>query len=192
MSLRDALVKAGAVDKKKVREVERELKQERKQQQAHRERKHIVEAKAREEAREARERLERERLAARKAREQSHDAAARRQSIRQMLRHHGLQPAGGPARFYHRSHDGRLLLRLDLPWTLARALRIGGLGLAALENEYADEVVYLLIPRQVAERIASLDPSNLVFFNATPPDPADPAETLLDENVGRTVLRSPV
>ena len=49
MSLRDAMLKAGVVDKKKVQDVNRQLKQERKADQGARERKAVVEAKEAEE-----------------------------------------------------------------------------------------------------------------------------------------------
>lgn len=189
MSLRDALLKAGAVDKKKVREVERSLKEDRKQQQGHRERKHVVETRERETAEAQRERELRERLEARKARESEREVLARAQRVRQILRHHGIQPAGGPARFHHRDADGVLLPRLELPWTLARGLRSGRMALAALRADYSDEVDYLLVPREVAERVHALEPGALVFFNAEAPDPADESEQLLDEHVDRTVLR---
>lgn len=189
MSLRDALLKAGAVSNKKVAEVNRQLKDERKHAQAQREKKTLSEARAEQERREAAEHRLRELAEARRQREALHGAEAARLRTRELIRSHRLRFADGPARFWHPAVDGVGLLRLDLPWPLARELRAGRLAVAVLEPSWGGEPEYHLLPRGIADRIAEQDPRAVVFCNPTVPDPDDPTLRLLDEDVARTPPR---
>lgn len=186
MSLRDALLKAGAVNQKKVAEVNRELKHERKQAQAQRERRTVLEAEAERARAEAAERRKQEVLTARRERQAQQGAAAARLRTQQLIRRYHLRYREGPARFYHPDLGGRHLLRLDLPERLAQELRAGALAVAALQPSWGGEPDYHLIPREVALRIVEQDAGSVVFFNPQAPDPADPALQLLDEGVART------
>lgn len=186
MSLRDALLKAGAVNKKAVQKTERELKQQRKQHQGARERKSEVEAREKAEAAQR----EQDRLA------RAREAIARRESmaelserarnargvrVRQLLAAHGIEPQHGEVRFFVPSLDRTHLVRLELSWGLARALREGRMAVAAVERAYSDDPDYRVVNRLIAERVLSVDPRFIVFHNAEPPD--DEAERLLLDEV---------
>ena len=179
VSLRDQLLKAGIVDKKKVQQAERDQKQARRLQQGHREKQ--AEREARAEAEQAA-RLEAERQQRqdeRRAREQAREAAERLRQVDNLLRHHALPaPRGGTQRFWYRSPDGRQALRLTLPERLAVELRAGRLALAWHGSPASPTVI--LIPRDTALRVERLLPERLLFFNLQAPPPDDPSLALAD------------
>jgi uncharacterized protein len=176
-SLRDQLLKAGLVSAREKQKVERELKEERRKAQAHREAKNLVEA--REQAERERARLEalQQRIDERKARQAVVEAEARRHQVDQLLSAHATAFRGGPQPFWHRTLDGRFCHRLDLPEWMAQDLRSGRAAVAARER--MGEVDYVVIARDIALRVTALLPERLVFFNGELPDPADPSEKLL-------------
>ncbi|MCP4808607.1 MAG: DUF2058 domain-containing protein [Proteobacteria bacterium] len=168
MSLRDALLKAGAVDKKQKRKVERDLKKSRKKSQGDRERAHVVRKREKAQARQEKERLKAERLKARKAREKGSAQEAAKLRVRHLIQAHGVHLKGGTGtRFYFPMMDGVTIGRLWTPWTIARSLRAGQSAIAALVVPYDDEVTYLVIPRDIALTIRASAPEQLVFFNET-------------------------
>lgn len=176
MSLRDAMLKAGVVDKKKVRDTERALKESRRQEQGHREARALVEA--REAAllaaeREEDQRRQREERARRESEQAAAEGALR---VRHLLRHHRLRVGSGMVRFHHRAADGPTLVAWDLPRFVAEGLRDGRLAVAALREPGG--VAYALIVAEVALKVQAIRPEDLVFFNVTPPG-SDPAEALL-------------
>ena len=61
---------------------------------------------------------------------------------------------------------------------LAWDLRSGQLAIALKGDPAAWEPSYVLIPRELVERIQGLEPDRILFFNETPPDKEDPAERL--------------
>jgi uncharacterized protein YaiL (DUF2058 family) len=186
MSLRDAMLKAGVVDKKKVQDVNRQLKQERKADQGARERKWILEAKEAEERQRAKEEHERQVIEARRAREAERGAQANALRVRQLLRRHRLHVREGGTAFYVRSLDGQKLLRLNLPVNIARDLRGGRLALAALEPSYGGPPDYFLITRDVALRVLESQGA-LPFFNEHPA-PDTPDQQLLQDEAQRAEL----
>lgn len=180
MSLRDALVKAGAVSKKRKAATERELKRQRKKRQGNQERKGVI---ARRE-RDARKAAEAERLAkVRAARRARHDIDAKH--ARSMRALHLItahqQPIGmGRARFYFVGLDGVHVQRLWVPWRVARGLRAGALAICALEHRF-DQVEYVVVPRAIALNVRDLKPAVVRFLNETPADPDDPENGFIDD-----------
>jgi uncharacterized protein len=176
-TLRDQLLKAGLVSAKEKQRIERELKEERRRAQAHRESKSVVEAREREErARAAREELE-HRIEERRARQVEAEAEARRHQVNQILSAHAMAFRNGTQRFWHLTLDRKVCHRLDLPEWMAQDLRSGRAAVAAREK--MGEIDYVVVARDVARKAASLLPDRIVFFNDVPPDPDDPTERLL-------------
>jgi uncharacterized protein YaiL (DUF2058 family) len=180
MSLRDALVKAGAVSKKRKAATERELKRQRKKKQGSQERKGVV---ARRE-RDARKAAEAKRLqAVRDARQARHavDALhARGMRVLHLLTAHRQQVGMGRARFYFVGLDGLHVQRLWVPWKVARGLRAGALAICALEHRF-DQVEYVVVPRAIALNVRALKPAAVRFLNDTPADPEDPQNGFIDD-----------
>jgi uncharacterized protein YaiL (DUF2058 family) len=176
MSLRDQLLKAGVVDKKKVAEVNRSLKDQRKQEQGQREARSVVQAReeAQRQATAAAERAARQ--AEQQAREAAREEAERQRTVGNLLRSHRLPDKRGPQRFYHRAPDGRTLLRLDLPESIAWELRRGRLAIAWAGDPARPDI--LLVPSPIARRVAELHPGRVLFHNAEPPAWDDPSEEL--------------
>ena len=171
MSLRDALLKAGAVNKNQKREAERDLKKNRKKKQGERERAKVVKRREQEAARLARQEKESAYVAARKRREGESAAAAAQLRVRHLIQAHGVQVKGGKGtRFYFPMLDGVTIGRLIVPWSVARSLRAGQSAIAALVLPYDDEVDYRIVPRAVAEDIRRVAARQIVFFNETAGD----------------------
>lgn len=185
MSLRDALLKSGAVSKKQVKGTERRLKRERKKQEASKEKAKLV---ARREA-EARERAQaaatQAKLEERIALAKIERAAAQKLRLIHLLQGGHLRLSGGPARFFFVGRDQRTIERLWLPWSVARGLRAGALAIASLEQRHV-EASYVVIERPLAEQVQAIHPPSIRFFNVTPADDADPALGLVDDWVGES------
>ncbi|MCB9778463.1 MAG: DUF2058 family protein [Alphaproteobacteria bacterium] len=179
MSLRDQLLKAGLADKKKAGKLARDEKKARKQAQGHKEKKKVVEAReqaARDAAADAAADARRD---AARARREAQDARDRVRTVQNLLRDYRLRLRPGNHRFFFRSPDGRLALRLDLSPSVAFDLRAGRLAIGWHGDPAEPDIV--VVPRDTAERVARLEPARLLFFNQTPPDPDDPAERLLGD-----------
>ena len=189
MSLRDQLLKAGVVDKKKVQEVNRDLKKERKETQAQREARAVVESREAAE-RQAAAQAERERRQAEKAaREAAREAAERQRSVGNLLRAYRLPDKAGPQPFYHWAADRTHIHRLSLPESWAWDLRRGRLAVA-WSGEGPEDPQYLVLPRETAERVLLMDPARILFVNPAPPDPDDPSLELCPPPSGPPDLRA--
>ena len=182
MSLRDALLKSGAVSKKQVKGTERRLKKERKQKEASKEKARLVaqreaqaQAKAKAEATQAK--LE-ERIALAKI----EAAAAKKLRLVHLIQGGHLRLSGGPARFFFVGRDDKTVGRLWVPWTVARGLRSGALAIAILQQRHEDDD-YVVIERALAEQVLGIHPPAIRFFNTTPPEDL-PELGLLDDWMG--------
>ena len=163
MSLRDQLLAKGLVSKKKARSVDRDLKKTRKKKQGQRRRRSEVEAEQRARV-EAAEEAEREtRMADRRRREVEQARTQRALQVLQIVHGNRLKVAG-KVRFYHRSADGRLLVRMTVSERAAFQLRNGDLGICALAAAAAP--TYVVLPRSAIERLKELAP-HLVVFHVT-------------------------
>lgn len=182
MSLRDALLKSGAVDKKAKQQADRALKQARKREQAQQQRKRDLERAAREQAAAAAQDAEAARMARRVQRQEERADATRQLRVRHLISHHRLPLDRGEVRFFHKDVDGRRLHKLRVPTRIAEGLRQGALGIACLESPDADPE-YVVLAREPAERVAALDPRVVVFLPDLADDlAADPALGWADED----------
>ncbi len=184
MSLRDALLKAGAVDKKKLRQTERELKRQRRKAEGSKDKKKKLLAAERAEKQAAFEARQAERLAARKRHEGESARAAAELRVRHLVKAHAIQTrGGGGTRFFFPMLDGRSIGRLRVPWSVARGLRAGDYGIAALTSPFGDPE-YLIVDRQAAEKVHASSASTLVFWNQEPGSAQDPADCFTDDLSG--------
>lgn len=162
MNLRDQLLKAGLVDKKRAEQAAREKRQEEKKalsQQEDRDTRERREAAAREAGRAAKEAevvAHRREADAREARE----LAERRP--RQILRAKRIRFRPGPQPFWHRAPDGVQVWRLDLPEHLALDLRWGRVAVAWCDDAHPEVV---LVDQETAQRIEQLRPELVLFRN---------------------------
>ncbi len=174
MNLRDQLLKAGLVDKKRADQVGREKRKDEKIAAGHQ-----VDKATRErqeaEAREVQRRADEE-TRIRKRREADAREAEQRKLIssRQILRSHRVRYRPGPQRFWHWSPDRREAWRLDLPEHVASDLRLGRLVIAWVDG---DDPEVVLIEPLVANRIEALRPELILFRNRGPVD-TDPSQQL--------------
>ena len=175
MSLRDALFNAGVVDKKKVKKVNRDLKKKRKKKQAHREKKKVLEAREQQQRDADRQARHEARLTARQESRAEAETRGRALRTRHIVQAHTVNYRMGPVRFHHVDGEGRLALKLRLPWSIARGLKEGRYAVARLERPYLEDA-YVIIDRDAALRV----PEALVFFNESPPEDL-PENGLLEE-----------
>ena len=179
MSLRDQLLKAGLADKKKVQEVNRELKQQRKREQAERERKSVL---ARREAEAARAEVEARAAAQQAARAEAQarrDEADRRRLVDNLTRAYRIRWRTGAHPFFLRGPQGQRVLRLMVPETIALDLRGGQLAICWLGEDPTDPEELLVLPADAAARVEQAAPGRRLFWNEAPPEKEDPAERLL-------------
>lgn len=159
MSLRDQLLKAGLATKKDVAKVNRELKQERRQEQAHQKPKAELRREAEEAARAEAEAIK-ARARARRERDEARAAAERALQIRQIARSHALRGRGNLA--YHvLARDGRTVARLLVSERVAFMLRCGEVGVVELPAEPGrDQGVgeLIVVSRRAAVRLREIDP----------------------------------
>ncbi len=181
VSLRDALLKSGAIDKKKLRETERELKRQRKQDEGSRDKKKRLQAQERAARQAESEARQAQRLEARKRHESESSKAAAALRVRHLVKAHAIQTrGGGGTRFYFPMLDGKTIGRLRVPWTVARGLRAGDYAVAALTNPYSDPE-YLIVDRVAAEKVHASSASTLVFWNQEPGSAQDPSDCFTDD-----------
>lgn len=179
-SLRDQLLQKGLVTKKQAQRVNRELKDERKVEQA--QRKSKSELKAEEDALRAAEEAElvARRKAERDEREARKDALERELRVRNLVSGNRVRPGRGQL-FWHRSFTGPELLRVEVSTGMAYELRSGQAGIAALRRSWeATEVEYVVISRKAALVLLELAPEHLVFFVEDVAGISDAAEAFLE------------
>jgi len=164
MSLRDALLKAGAVSKKRVKRTERELKKQRKKKQGAQDKKKLVQAREREAKQQEAARREAE-LRERRARQRDRtEAEARTLRRRHLLEAHRIRLGTGKGTRFFFVHQG-VVKRLIVPWTIARGLRAGAYAIAVMEQPFSDDD-YVVLPAEVADRV----PEAVLFRNLEPGD----------------------
>lgn len=186
MSLRDALLKSGAVSKKQAQASERQARRERNKKKGNRKKQKALRAEEAAAASAQREAQLAERVAARRALREAQEAAARTHRARQLIRQHGFEGVrGGPVRFHHRGLAGGGLHRMELPWSVARALREGRMAIAGLSHPFSEQIEYYIVPLHVVERLESVLPEAVVFHN-DPPPAESPELGFIDEDCPRT------
>ena len=130
MSLRDQLLKAGLVDKKRVKKANRELKKARRKQQSERQKKSVV--RAEQEAERAAE-VSAKKQARRDRRLQSEvrqEQANRGRLVGNLVRSYGQTIPTGHQLFFCRPPTGPTLVRLKIPLEVAMELRLGKQAIA--------------------------------------------------------------
>jgi uncharacterized protein YaiL (DUF2058 family) len=171
VSLRDQLVAKGIVSKKDARKVDRELKEQRRAEQGSRKRKSATEREARARAEAEAEARREERIAERRELDARREVAERALRVKNLIEGNRLKTGTGQA-FWHRSLDGRLLLRLDVSSGTAWQLRSGEASIVAVERLGA--VDYAVIPRRAALVLQDIAPERLVFHHPDPMAPEGP------------------
>ena len=179
MSLRDQLLKAGIVDRKKVARANRDLKKKRRTGGADRESK---------KARKAREatarRLEREARDARLRKEAEDRAVAergmqKRRVVGSLLRANALPHRSGQQPFWFVCADGRTVLKMEIPGSWAHDLRAGRLAIVWLgDDPHPEKAEHRVLRADAVDRIREHAPERLLFWNETPPPDDDPSEQL--------------
>lgn len=177
MSLRDQLVAKGLVSDKRKRDVERQLKRDRKHKQANKRklREERAEAEAREAAAEAarREQAIRDREAAAAARS-AHEHTYR---VRQIIEANRMG-RGGRTRFFHRIGGTGRIGRMQLPESLVRDLCMGRAAIAGFMDDTGRPVAHV-VPRKAAEKLAEVEPSAIWHWVRDGGSLDDPAEAPL-------------
>lgn len=163
MSLRDQLLNTGLVSSKEAKRVNRELKKERKERQSKRESKKAIEEKIRLEKEQNQQEIIAAKIEAKRKQAELMEALARKHQVMQILLHHRIRYSAGNQKFWHKSIELPKLNRLDLPEWIANDLRAGKLAVGALETW--DGLDYVLVPRDIAERVIGILPNQIVFFN---------------------------
>ncbi|HCH65763.1 MAG: hypothetical protein CL927_19270 [Deltaproteobacteria bacterium] len=179
MSLRDQLLKAGLVNKKKVRQANRQLKKSRRKGQGERKGKREL-AQAAQNAEDARKAdLRAKAEAARVRRREARLRDERRRAVKAWLRTHRVPMREGNQLFFHGSARGPRIHRCLFPESTVLELRCGRLAIA-WDGPSSSDPEYILLPDRTAHRLLELAPERLVFFNHEPPPDDDPAELPYD------------
>jgi hypothetical protein len=161
VSLRDQLLKKGLVDDKRAKQIDRELKEQRKKEQGDRRRQSELRAEQ-EAARKAEDEARLQaRLAARRQAEAEREAATRTFRVRQIALAGQIRARGKQA-FHHKARDGRTVLSMDVSERAAWALRAGQAAIAGIEDR--EGVRYLLVSAETAARLSEVDPAAVVFL----------------------------
>lgn len=179
MSLRDQLLKAGLVNKKKVRQANRQLKKKRKKSQGERKSRQELasEVRNREDSRQAE--LQAKVTAERERRREIRLREERQRAVQTWLRTHRIPLREGNQLFFHRSARGPRLHRCLFPESTVLELRRGRLAIA-WDGPSSQAPEYVLLPDLTARRLLELAPERLVFFNPQPAPDDDPAEKPYD------------
>lgn len=153
-SLQDQLLKAGLVNEKKLKQANREKRNEPKQAKGSQP---VDEQRAQAE-RALAERAERDRELARQQREEKQQREIAAQ-IRQMIEQ-SRQPRGGDDTGYNFA-DGKQIKKLFVSRAVWEQLSNGQLGIVKLDDKYE------LVPRKFAEKIAERDPARVLVLNSS-------------------------
>ncbi len=180
MSLRDQLLAKGLVNKKDAERVERELKEQRRQKQGSRERKHAEEARVRAEEAAALAAQVEARAQARRQAEAERDAREQVLRVRRMILDTKVRVRGKQL-YWHRRHQSASLARLSVSPQVAVMLRAGELGIAALlPLTQGGEVEYHVVPARTIHRLTELAPELIMAFTRDPRGISQPDEAFLD------------
>lgn len=178
MSLRDQLLKKGLVDKKRARNVERELKRERKQKQSQRQKKREVEAARAQEEQARQDAVVAVRQQARAAARAARDAVERESRLRHIALSNRIR-SRGRVPFHHRATDGRRIHRLEVGERVAWKLRAGEAAIVALR--YGErEPEYVVVHAGAAKALQEIDASVVVHLVTDTQGISAPDEAFLE------------
>ena len=162
-SLRDKLLKAGAVSKGQARHSKTESRQGKKKG-----REGLQIAQSQEQSRKERfERTQQQQAEAARQRETERQAQlevqAHEQRVAQIIDRHGVTKVHGPDRLFYVALANRKIRKLSLCFAAADALIKGELGVAFAAHDPADEL--RVIRAGAIERLLELQPQRVLFFN---------------------------
>jgi uncharacterized protein YaiL (DUF2058 family) len=175
-SLRDLLVAKGLASEKRAKEVAREVRDERKQQQAERKKKSVEEREADEQARLERERQLEVQRVAREAARVEREAREHVLRVRQIVQAN-RQAGRGPVPFYHRRGDGPVLGQMSLPVATARDLRVGRAAIVGITDDLG-RWTYHVVSAKAVEKLRELAPEVLLHDVRDLEHLSDPAQAL--------------
>ena len=161
MSLRDQLLKKGLVSTKRARQIDRELKQQRKKKQGQRDKQRDVLAREAAEAKAREEQLAAARRESRLAAARARAALEREGRLRQIALSNQIRDRGKVV-FHHRSVDGGRVIRREVHPRVAWMLRAGEAAIVAVR--WGDRPVeYVVVNAGAADELAEIDASLVVF-----------------------------
>ena len=178
MSFQDKLFQAGLINKKQLRKINQEQKIERKQKQGNRKKKQIEAAEKRAKAKAEKEARLVILRAQRAEREKIYVEKAQKRRVNQIINHHRIRFQRGDYPFWHYTYTRTHVHKFYVPMRIAWELRAGKLAIAIVGDVTQFEPEYVIIPREIAQKIAEIDADRILFLNTQPPDAADPSQRL--------------
>lgn len=173
MSFKDAFLAKGLVSKKDVRRVNDESRRQRKESKNKQRKKRALEAEAEAESARAQEKALRERGEARRQREAETTERERVPRVRQIIVSNRVG-SRGPYGFFHRAWESARILRINVSEEVAKQLRLGELGVVALDQD-----TYVVVGKRAIAKLEELDPGRIVFWVEPSTGPTGPADALL-------------
>jgi uncharacterized protein len=177
-TLGEEFLRAGLINKKQHRKANQEAKIERKQKQGRRKKNKVVNEERRQQRRESKQQEKEQLRLERAEREQHVIAQLKEQQVGQLLSYHQIRIRGGDIPFWHLTADGQHAHRIYLTAQLQRDLDLGRCGIAVqgdLSAEgSAEQLSYLLIPKDIVERIQGIDASRILLYRNPEASPDEP------------------
>lgn len=177
MSLRDQLLAKGLASKKDVRKANQQAKKKRKKDQGEKRRQSAVQAERQAAKQAAREAKQAARLEERQKLEASRDAYERALRIRNLVFGNRVTSRGDHP-FFFKGPDGRTVHRMKVQRSTAQQLASGALAVVAFD--LGNRVDFVLVGRNVAEKLQELDAGGLILHWAS--GEPDTGEGLLDRD----------
>lgn len=183
MSLRDQLVAKGLASKSDKQRVQRELKKKRRDEAGRREKKSkvLAEQRAAEEA--AREAAVLAKAVERAKREAEREQLERRERVRQTVRDNQVR-ARGSVVFHFKKLNSNRIGRLQTSESVARRLRAGEAGIAALPpplGRESEEEDYHVVGIKAVRKLEEVAPEFLVFYVSDTTGISSPEERFLEQ-----------
>jgi uncharacterized protein YaiL (DUF2058 family) len=172
MSFKDAFLAKGLVSKKDVRRVDDEARRKHKKSKSKQRKKRDLQTEAEQERLRLQEEAVRNRSAQRRQREVEEAARDLGPRVRQIILSNRIG-SRGVYTFFHRAWKSPQLHRVKVSEAVAKQLRVGELGVVAL-----DEETYVVVGKRAVEKLEQLDPSRVVFYRQAPAGPTEAAEGL--------------
>ena len=162
MSLQKRLMKAGLMNKKDARKFNQKEKNKRKKDKGQRKKKRVLaEEEARSQALKDSE-AQKEKSREKRERESENMRRARELQMKQLISHHAVRFREGKELYWHISANGRYLHQMKLPQSLVLDLQSERLCVAVRGSMDSEEPDYVLIPVDVANRIAEYYPERIM------------------------------
>ena len=165
----DELFKAGLISKKDLRKAKQKAKKERRQQQGNRKKKKQIQAEQKAQLQSQVRDQQAARIEARKKRESEQQQREYVHQIQQVLQRNQVVISSDRYFFWHPSADGKYCHKLYVSERVALDLRAGNLGIAVYGAMSAVDPKYVVIPRKTVQKVLTLDPDRIVFWNEHPP-----------------------